>query len=169
MVDEVVQEIMQKVKNLEKTGLDVNYKKAANSYETKGKNFRIKLTIDPEKWLGLEFYLLDQNSKLVLTYDIDTDLYDISKPEQRVFRKDTARNIIIFLDSLINREIMIGEVKRRPAMIVPNQGGYLLITKGRLLTKGSQYKDIEKIKHKESFSPLIIYGERSEPAVPPKK
>ncbi|HET6709837.1 helix-turn-helix domain-containing protein, partial [Amycolatopsis sp.] len=50
--------------------------------------------------LGLEFEAHDPVTGKRATYDIDTDLYDISRDDQRGFAEEIERDIIEFLDDL---------------------------------------------------------------------
>ncbi|WP_244162277.1 hypothetical protein [Amycolatopsis regifaucium] len=66
------------------------------------------MVVDPRRWLGLAFETLDPVTGRRATYDIDTDLYDISQDEQREFAEEIESDIVEFLDNLRNRVVLRG-------------------------------------------------------------
>lgn len=142
------EKIISYIKNFKDYGITVNYYEnngKVNLYALNGKNYRVKVNVDPKKWLGLEFYLLDKNGKTLLTYDIDTDLYDISLPKYHSFADKIELDIVEFLNSLSQGKIKIGKIKGKPAMIMPMGNRFLLVKKGWFFTSGKYYNDVNDI------------------------
>src|SRR5258708_11762789 len=105
-----------------------------NLYLIKGNGYRAKLKINPDNWLGIEFYLVDKNGKDLLMHTIDTDLYPISQSKYQDFAKDIEDEIADFLVSLREDKIRVGEKKGKIAMIIPKGNQFLLLMEGKLIT-----------------------------------
>jgi len=123
-------------------------------YELKGSRCHIEIVVNQKRWLGMKFVLLDENGRPSLSYDIDTDLYDLKQPGNRDFALDIEDEIVEFLQTLRAGKIRVGELDGRPAMIVPKGTEFCLIKKGRVLTGTSFHKDVGSLVSKGRFDSL---------------
>lgn len=116
-------------------------------YSIKEPQFKIEVIINPTKWIGLDFDLLNRNGKVILSYEINTDLYPIAEPKQYEFAKQIENEIVSFLGYLLEHKIKRGTVNGKHAIIIPKSNEYLLLVKGLFFTKGSYYENPDKIKN----------------------
>lgn len=156
MNEKIGEKIINSINILKYKGVNVvnSKKEGYDIYSLKASNYKVEISLHPQRWLGLEFYLLDQNGKTLLTYDIDTDLYPISGEKYYSSAKVIEKEIVNFLESLNRDTIKIGEIKGKPAMIIPKDDGFLVIKKGWFFTSSKHYKDLKKIKLNGSFRSL---------------
>lgn len=156
MNNNIGKEIIEKITTFNKKVVLAEEKASIEGREftVRGDEFLLEILINPPKWLGLKFYLLDEKGKILLTHDIDTDLYDLSQPKYQSFTKGIETDMIDFIDSIINGSIKVGKIKDRPAMIVPQDNKFLLIKKGKFFTSSETHKDLSKIDSNESFREL---------------
>lgn len=122
-------------------------------YIIRAKAYEVEVIVDPVKWLGLEFVLYSSDGK-TLSYDIDTDQYNIGDPDEREFADDIESQIINFLEHLMNHTILIGSKGRKLMMIIPEDDGYTLISRGRFLTSGSRIHKNNDLIGSGLFKPL---------------
>lgn len=118
--------------------------------------YDLKIYIDPKTILQLNFSLKDSTGRTRLSYDIDTDLYDLRSPDNQRFAHDIEDAIAHFLSSLREQKIMVEDKQGRMAMIFPEGQGYRLITRGRFFTKSQTVKNKEKVLAGGSFKPLEL-------------
>lgn len=111
-------------------------------YLITGSRYRLEVRVNPERWIGISFMLLDEVGDSCLTYEVDTDLYDILRPEQYEFAFEIEDEIVAFVEALVGGEIRVGELKGRPAMIVPNGDGVRRIWRGRFLWTSQHFSDL---------------------------
>jgi hypothetical protein len=140
------------IKSIEKQGVVVS--RTRDVYKIKGKNYYIEITINPKKWLGLNFSLLEGSGGKCLDYSIDTDLYDISNSEFYVFVSDIEGEIVDFLSCLFNKHLQIAQQGKKMALLIPKNGRWLLIARGRFFTKSQYYTNPEELEKKWDFKPL---------------
>ncbi len=140
------EKIINKIKTLKDYGLAINLYKE-NEKETiyilNRENYRIKIIIEPKRWLGLEFSLLDKTGKEMLTYEIDTDLYNISEGRYTLFSEEIESEIVEFLDILSQHKIKVGKIRGKPAVIIPKRDKFLLIKKGWFFTSTKLYPNVK--------------------------
>lgn len=151
------QQIQEKIQKLNASGIRfINTSDNDDDvYELQSAKCKLKILIST-KWLGLEFELLDLKGDLLLTYDIDSDLYDISQPKEKPFADEIENRISFFLEELEMGMILVGQTSGRPAMIVPAPEGATLVSKGKFMTKAEHYENLgEAMKH-GVFSPLSL-------------
>ncbi|HMS23087.1 MAG TPA: hypothetical protein PKA38_04990 [Candidatus Levybacteria bacterium] len=124
-------------------------------FSVDSEKYRFTITLNPNRWIGLEFDLLDSDKKSLLNFTIDTDIYPISDSKYNSFASGIEKNIGEFLNALANRRIKIGRIKEKPAMIIPQDDGYLLIKKIWIFTTKKLYMELSKIESKGKFYPLL--------------
>lgn len=124
------------------------------TYILSSNRYRAEIIVNPKKWLGFKLNVQDQNKNLILTYDLDTDLYDISNPKYEELAKGIEKQISEILTFLVTGRIKVGEIEGRPAMIIPNNQGGLLIKKGRFFLSSEQLNDIRDIEIKGGFEKI---------------
>lgn len=137
-----------KINSLLKNGLSIKQKTEGQNitYIINNKQDIIEVLINPIKWLGLKFHLLNINGKNQFYYSIDTDLYPISQPKYQEFANHIENDIVGFLDSLVNHKIKLGKVKGKQAMVIPVDNRFLLISKGLFFTSQAYFKNMQDIK-----------------------
>lgn len=145
------EEINKQIRRLESMGAKVNWidEHGQQEVEILYGDSLIMVKNESSKWIGLTFYI-NKDSKHELQYSIDTDLYDLSDPSNEEFVTEIINDITDFLKNLADNEILINERARKPEMIVPLHGGFMLIKKGlfsitykRVLRNKSEIKNIK--------------------------
>ncbi|ATY16676.1 hypothetical protein CU254_29010 [Amycolatopsis sp. AA4] len=96
------------------------------------------MLVDPRRWLGVEFAARDPATGKLVTYDIDTDLYDISQESQREFAEEIERDIIEFLGNLRKGAMLRGP---NGALVFPLDGAWVRVVRGRFWTTASTYAE----------------------------
>lgn len=107
-----------------------------------GKTWHAIVTVEPDRWLGVEFEARDPVTGRRATYDIDTDLYDISREDQREFAGAIERDIIEFLGNLEKGAVLRGTDGVKFVLVFPLDGAYVRVVQGRFLTKASTHPDL---------------------------
>ena len=127
-------------------------KKGTETYTVTGDHWCLRVAIDPSSWLGLHFELFDEHGATQLEHTLNTDLYRPVDELDRMFYSDIEQEMVAFVRALAQGEILVGVVKGKPAMIVPDS---LVIRRGRFFTSSTPYKTLEKAKAKGTFRPLL--------------
>ncbi len=104
-----------------------------------GSTWQATVIVEPWRWIGLEFEARDPVTGKRATYDIDTDLYDISRDEQREFADEIERDIIEFLDYLRKGAVRRGNDGPKFVLVFPLNGSYVRVVRGRFLTSASTH------------------------------
>ncbi|OXM56515.1 hypothetical protein CFP71_12800 [Amycolatopsis thailandensis] len=91
------------------------------------------MDVEPRRWLGLAFEALDPVTGKRATYDIDTDLYDLSQDKQCEFAEEIERDIIEFLDNLRKGVVLRGNDGAKFVLVFPLDGSYVRVVQGRFL------------------------------------
>ncbi|GHG14287.1 hypothetical protein GCM10017567_35010 [Amycolatopsis bullii] len=115
---------------------------ALSRWRLSGSTWQATVTVEPQRWLGLEFEARDPVTGKRTTYDLDTDLYDISKDEQREFAEEIERDIIEFLDNLRKGVMLRGNDGSKFILVFPLNGSYVRVVQGRLTTSASTHADL---------------------------
>ena len=116
---------------------------AEGTWRLSGTTWQATVTVTPGRWLGLEFAARDPVTGRRATYDIDTDLYDISQERQRGFAEEIERDIIEFLGNLRKGAVQRGHDGAKFVLVFPLDGAYVRVVKGRFLTRASTHADLE--------------------------
>jgi|WetSurMetagenome_2_1015567.scaffolds.fasta_scaffold664016_1 hypothetical protein len=148
MSELIGERILNSIKLFQKSNVKIDKKilKKGSKYVILSADYRISLMINPIKWIGMEFELIGDNNKTILTYDIDTDLYPISTSKYYSFAYAIEEDIVHFLQALTEGKIKVGKINGKPAMLIPKESKYILIKKGWLFTSSkiiNNLKDIE--------------------------
>lgn len=106
------------------------------------RRYRMHVLVDPVAWLGIEFELLAEAGRSLLSFRHDTDGYDIGLEKWRWFAAEIEDEIVEFLESLLSGGVHVGEVKGRPAMLVPMSGGFRRVTGGPRTMTGKDFSDL---------------------------
>ncbi|WP_255632610.1 hypothetical protein [Amycolatopsis sp. TNS106] len=88
------------------------------------------------------------------TYDIDTDLYDLSQEKHREFAGEIENDIIEFLDNLRKRAVLRGNDGAKFVLVFPLDGSYVRVVQGRFIGGASTYPDLAAAKAGGDYVPL---------------
>ncbi|MEU0534960.1 hypothetical protein [Amycolatopsis tolypomycina] len=127
---------------------------AEDTWQLHGATWQATVIVNPERWLGLEFEARDPVTGRRATYDIDTDLYDISQESQRDFAEEIERDIVEFLENLRRGAVLRGTDGAKFVLVFPSDGAYVRVTRGRVMTKASTHADLDAAKTGGGFVPL---------------
>lgn len=114
---------------------------AGSSWQLSGSTWRAEVTVGPPRWLGLAFEAVDPATGRRIDYDIDTDLYDVSRDEQREFAEEVESDIIEFLDNLGAGRVLRGRDGADSVLVFPSGGSFVRVARGRFLTRSSVHAD----------------------------
>lgn len=151
--------IVEKINELEKSGVAVVRKLSDKDglYDIEGEGFRAKVKIEPEKWLGIELSVQSRDHSETLTHTVDTDLYDISDPDEQLFATEIEDDIVDLLNNLLDGRVLIGENKSgRFVAIIPTGDYFQYIKKGKLFVSSRIYTDLDQAKSNGDFKPLEL-------------
>lgn len=125
--------IAEAVDRLRRRGIDVDATTQAGvtTYLVERPTYRVKVVVDPARWLGVEFFLLSHDRAVDLGHWVDTDLYNISLDKYRWFAAEIETDIVLLLDGLVQGKVFVNRTSPRPSMIVPSDDGPLLIRRRR--------------------------------------
>lgn len=115
---------------------------ASVRWQLSGLTWQATVIADPRRWLGVEFEARDPATGKLVTYDIDTDLYDISQENQREFAAEIERDIIEFLSNLRKGSMLRGTDGAKLVLVFPLDGSWVRVVRGRFLTSGSTHADL---------------------------
>ena len=115
---------------------------SGSKWQLEGSTWQAAVVIEPRRWLGLAFEARDPAAGKCATYDIDTDLYDISQDDQREFAEEIERDIIEFLDNLRTRVVLRGNDGSKFVLVFPLNGSYVRVVQGRFMTSASTHADL---------------------------
>ncbi|MGY6653074.1 hypothetical protein ACXIZN_12960 [Amycolatopsis sp. TRM77291] len=100
------------------------------------------MDVVPRRRLALAFAALDPVTGRLATYDIDTDLYDLTRDDQRDFAEEIERDIIEFLDNLRKGAVLRGNHGKNFVLVFPSDGAYIRVVQGRFVGSASTYPDL---------------------------
>lgn len=92
--------------------------------------------------LGLAFEARDPATDRRATYDIDTDLYDISQDKQRAFAEEIEGDILEFLDNLRARVVLRGTDGPKFTLVFLLIGSHVRVVQGRFMSSASTHADL---------------------------
>ncbi|OXM54246.1 hypothetical protein CFP75_04010 [Amycolatopsis alba DSM 44262] len=99
------------------------------------------MDVEPRRYLGLAFEALDPVTGKRATYDIDTDLYDLSQDKYREFAGEIERDIIEFLGNLKKKAVLRGNSGSKFVLVFPLDGSCVRVVQGRFMSSGSSHPD----------------------------
>ena len=115
---------------------------AEDTWQLNGSRWQATVIVNAGHWLGLEFEARDPVTGRRATYDIDTDLYDISQEQQREFAEEIERDIIEFLGNLRKGAVLRGNDGTKFVLVFPLDGAYVRVVQGRFMTSASTHADL---------------------------
>ncbi|MEQ0564943.1 hypothetical protein ABJI51_38200 [Amycolatopsis sp. NEAU-NG30] len=119
------------------TSWRVATEKPHSQWQLAGKTWQATVVVEPGRWLGLEFEAQDPVTGRRATYDIDTDLYDITRDE--VFAEEVESDIIEFLANLRSGAVRRGNDGAKFVLVFPREGAYVRVVQGRVMTRASAH------------------------------
>lgn len=119
-----------------------------------GSTWQATVIVEPRRWLGLSFEARDPVSDRRPTYDIDTDLYDISQDKQREFADEIERDIIEFLDNLRKGAVQRGTDGSKSVLVFPLDGSYVRVVQGRFMGGASTHDDLAAARAGGDYVPV---------------
>lgn len=119
---------------------------ALTRWRLNGSTWHAIVTVEPQRWLGLEFEARDPVTGKRATYGIDTDLYDISQDDQLEFAEGIERDIIEFIDNLRNGVMLRGNDGSTFVLVFPLNGSYVRVVQGRFATSASTHASLAVVR-----------------------
>jgi hypothetical protein len=113
--------------------------KSRSQWQLAGKTWQATVVVEPRRWFGLEFEARDPVTGRRATYDIDTDLYDITR--DAAFAEEIESDIIEFLTNLRNGAVRRGNDGSKFVLVFPREGAYVRVVQGRFMTHASTHGD----------------------------
>ncbi|MEV7548083.1 hypothetical protein AB0N89_00495 [Amycolatopsis sp. NPDC089917] len=123
-------------------------------WQLSGSIWEAAVDVEPRRWLGLAFEAMDPVTGKRATYDIDTDLYDLSQDKQREFAEEIERDIIEFLGNLSRRVVLRGNDGTKFVLVFPLDGSYVRVVQGRFMSSGSAHADLAAAQAGGDFVPV---------------
>jgi hypothetical protein len=130
--------------------------KGAAVYELTGDGYHVKVVIDAGSGLALEFTVDRAEASPELTYSIDTDLYDVTDPDQQWFVTEIEDDIVALLAALADGRIKVERKKGRTVAVLPSSSEYVRVERGRLLTSQRRYEHEQDAEAGGTFRPLRL-------------
>lgn len=129
----VGERIVSTVESMRRGGYAIEHRDRSGDlvFLIKGKAYHIEVTVNPQRWVGMHLGLGPDIKHPTLTYDIDTDLYDVGSPRFETFARSVEDDIVAFLESLVGGRVQVGKVGRKPALLVPIGKRVCVVTAGR--------------------------------------
>jgi hypothetical protein len=125
-----------------------------SKWQLGGSTWQATVVVEPRRWLGLAFEARDRVSDRRATYDIDTDLYDISQDKQREFAEEIERDIIEFLDNLRKGLVLRGNDGSKFVLVFPLNGSYVRVVQGRFMSSASTHADLTAARTDSDYAPV---------------
>jgi hypothetical protein len=119
---------------------------ALSRWRLNGSTWQAVVTVEPQRWLGLEFEARDPVTGKRTTYDIDTDLYDISQDDHREFAEEIERDIIEFIDNLRKGLMLRGNDGSKFVLVFPLNGSYVRVVQGRFTASASTHASLAAVR-----------------------
>ncbi|WP_410598942.1 hypothetical protein [Amycolatopsis sp. lyj-90] len=129
-------------------------KVAEARWRLSGSIWHATVDVEPRRWLGLAFEVLDPVTGKRATYDIDTDLYDLTREDQREFAEEIERDIIEFLGNLRKGEVLRGNDGTKFVLVFPLDGSYVRVVQGRFMSSASAHADLTAACAGGDFAPV---------------
>ncbi|RSN19630.1 hypothetical protein DMC63_14375 [Streptomyces sp. WAC 05977] len=117
-------------------------KVADSTWKFGGPEWEAAVDVVPRRRLALAFEALDPVTSRLATYDIDTDLYDLTRDDQRDFAEQIERDIIEFLGNLGKGAVLRGNRGSKFVLVFPMDGAYIRVVQGRFAGGASTYPDL---------------------------
>ena len=134
--------------------VDVSAQDPATRYEATRPAYRMQVYVDPSRFIGLEFDLLDVDGSVRLHYFVDSGRYDVSQPRYAWYLSAIATDVVLFLEALADGGLLAKVEGRRASVIVPTGGGSLLVSRGRIWTSAGRYRGDRDSATSKGFLPV---------------
>ena len=134
--------------------VDVSVQGPATRYEATRPEYRALVHVDPSRFIGLEFDLIDPDGSVRLHYFADTGRYDVSQPRYAWYLSATATDVVLFLDALTSGGLLARVDRRRAEVIVPTGTGPLIVARGRIWTSAGRYRGDRESAMRKGFQPV---------------
>ena len=147
--------IVTAVGSLRQRGLAVTERshKGDTIYTLTTPKYQIVVTVNPSRWVGLHF-TLGLHDRPELSYDIDTQLYDLASPRFETLARRVEDDVVDFLSALVNGAVKVGKVGRRPALLVTTGNRTIIVTKARSASSNKIRRASAGTEAKGGFTPL---------------
>jgi hypothetical protein len=145
--------ILDTINLLKARGIKVQQKDEA--YSISGPDYSIRVLVDRGKWLSLDFSMPGTK----IAYPINTDLYDLTSPDNQSFARAIEDDIVAFLLALVNGEIRVLRKGEKIKVIIPLSSETVILKSGRFFSSAKRVKsskdiDIETDDNIEPLKPL---------------
>ena len=117
--------------------------------------YHLHVTVNPSRWVGLHLGLGPADHKPTLTYDIDTDLYDLAHPRFQKLALAVEEDVVAFLQSLADGRVRVGKIGRQPALLIPVGKRTVVVTRGRFARSTRVRRAAASVESKGAFVALI--------------
>ena len=134
--------------------VDVSVEGPATRYEATRPGYRVQVLVQPSRFIGLEFDLVDPDGSVRLHYFADTGRYDVSQPRHAWYLSATATDVVLFLDALAEGDLLAKVERRRAELIVPTGAGPLIVARGRVWTSAGRYRGDRETAIRKGFQPV---------------
>jgi hypothetical protein len=135
--------------------VDVSVEGPATRYEATRPAYHVRVHVDPSRFIGLEFDLLDPDGSVRLHYFADTGRYDVSQPRHAWYLSATATDVVLFLDALADGDLLARVDRRRAEVIVPTGAGPLIVARGRVWTSAGRYRGDRETAIRKGFRSVV--------------
>jgi hypothetical protein len=115
---------------------------ALSRWRLSGSTWHATVTVEPQRWLGLEFEARHPATGRRTTYDIDTDLYDIAQDEHREFAAEIEHDIIELLADLREGAVLRRTDGPKFVLVFPLGGSSVRVVQGRFVTSASTHPSL---------------------------
>ncbi len=126
----------------------------SRQWQLNGATWQATVNVDPGNWLGLEFESADPVRDRSVIYEIDSDLYDISREDQQEFVTEIERDIIEFLDNLRKGLVLRGNYRSKPVLVFPLDGSFVRVVQGLFVTTSSVHADLASARVGGGYVPV---------------
>ena len=134
--------------------VDESTQASATRYAVNRPAYRLVLYVDPGRFIGLEFDLLDNDGSARLHYFVDTGRRDVSQPAHAWYASAVATDVVLFLDALADGDLLAKIEPRRAFVIVPTGGGPLIVKRGRVWTSAGRHRGSRDSATRDGFLPV---------------
>lgn len=148
-----VMNILRVLNAIKNEGVNVEHLKqgARDVYSFGTDRYKAVLTVEPEKWFGIEFQL--RHSRI--SYSINTDLYNLKDSRNIEFLREIEQDIVTLLRALMQGRIRVMYGKH-PQVLIPSMDSYVHLKQGRFFMTKSSLSDPGKLKDIDKFEPLRL-------------
>jgi hypothetical protein len=133
------------------SGLRSEHDGAVHVYEAGGSHFRLRVTVDDRRWVGVEFKI-DGPGCRPLAYWTDTDLYPVTGPKHGPIADEVAQDVAAWIRAFAERCLLVGCRRGGMVFTVPLARQRLIGSRGRV---ASSAKHVALDDGSDSFADLV--------------